>query len=170
MADLAKALGLPSTFSHAGKEYALPPVNMEIWASWERKLENEAWLRVERTRGSVPEEIYRERHDAITKLIADRHFRFNGDASTEATETDEGFRWLMAHCVMAGNPGVGRAEADRVVAACEADVRARYQVDVHDPKSNGSPAAEKVAPHRGTEASPNPPSSGFPLSSASRSS
>lgn len=95
MAEAAKVFGKGLSLTHKGKTYTLAPLTLDMLAMFEVWLEDRAFAKVERSRGRVSEDAYRERLDAVARLVASESFSHVGRLAFEASRSREGQIYLL---------------------------------------------------------------------------
>lgn len=93
MAEAAKALGIGPEIEFRGRKYRLTPWTLAMTATFEAWLEQRAFDAVERTRGTVSEDVYLRRLDSVMRLVASGHFAFGGQAAADAARSLPGLKY-----------------------------------------------------------------------------
>ena len=114
MSEARRILGTPLTFEYKAKKYELRPITLENLAQYEAWLESQAYRKVERYRGMIPEQVYQERLDSVSRLVAVGTFRTSGPLAQASTLTEEGQRYLI-YLMLQGNHGMTEALTNEIL-------------------------------------------------------
>lgn len=140
MAEAARVFGRGGSVEHKGKRYEVAPLDLDMLAAFEVWLEDNAWRRVERSRGRVSEAVYQERHDRVTAQIGSGVYAFDGASARRAAATTAGKKYLFYLMLSRANREVNEELACEIF---EADaVAAQARMDAGSPGPNAeAPAA-----------------------------
>lgn len=142
MAEAAHALGIGPEVEFRGRKYRLTPWTLEMTALFETWLEGRAFDAVEKTRGTVPEDVYRRRLDSVNRLIAAGEFQMGSEAAAKAAESLPGLKYSTYLMLRAGNPDV----TERLVEDMFADARDQVFAKLEAAKAPGNPPAAGESP------------------------
>lgn len=104
MSESAKAVGAPGEIKFRGKTKKLGPVTIEMLGMFDAWVERLAFEAVERSRGFIPDVQYRERLEAVIRLVAMGALQFGSVACMEAARSLAGQKYQVLLQLKAGNP------------------------------------------------------------------
>jgi hypothetical protein len=137
MGEAAQALGKASTIVIDGQALELTPFNLDMVAMFEAWLEDQAYARVERCRGQVPEDEYQRRLRTVTELIGSLAFSFGSEAFSQAMEALPGKKHMLWLMLTAKNPQVTRAQIETLFAGNLELALSKLRAAQHFPKDGG---------------------------------
>jgi hypothetical protein len=127
MAEAAHALGIGPEIDFRGRKYRLTPWTLEMTALFETWLEGRAFDAVERTYGTVPEDVYRRRLDSVNRLIAAGEFQMGSDAASKMAASLAGLKFSTYLMLKSGNPDVTERLVEDLFAEAQDQVLAKLE-------------------------------------------
>lgn len=115
MAEIAKSLGLGSTFEHEGKSYTCSPWTFKIQGEFERYLEDFAIQKVRLMKPNLTDEEYKSLVASVHKDIASGQYSFGGETVAKAIGTLVHFRVLFFFCLRVNHPEVTMQFVDELL-------------------------------------------------------
>src|SRR5262245_57297609 len=125
MGEAALTFGKAGSIEFEGRAYPISPLLGEDLGAFEVWCEDQAWSKVERTRGRCTEEAYQGRLDSVTRLVAVGGFGYGGDLAARASASDAGQRYLAYLQLAKLSPGMTEELASKIVDHDRALARAR---------------------------------------------
>jgi len=105
MSEASKAVAAPGELTFHGKKYKLAPMTIEMIGMFDAWIEQRAYEAVERGRSLIPDDVYRDRLDSVTRLISSGRLGYGSVACLEAAKSLPGLKYCMLMQLQAGNPG-----------------------------------------------------------------
>lgn len=104
MAEAAKAVGAPRPIRFRSKQYPLAPYSIEMIGLFEAWMEDRAFRAAERSKASLPSDVYRERVEAVVRQIAAGELAFGSKAFVLASQSLAGIKYSVLLQLQAGSP------------------------------------------------------------------
>jgi|ERR1700721_2032637 len=143
MAEAAKALGMGGSITYKDKKYLLAPFNVDMIGMFEVWLEEQAWEKVERTKGRCSPDIYQDRMDSVTKQVTGQQFSYGSPIAAAAAMSIPGQKYIlflmMKFCPE--NEGVTEKLAHDIFEEKKTEALARMQSASFDPNSEAPTTA-----------------------------
>ncbi|MGE3804152.1 MAG: hypothetical protein AB7K24_05720 [Gemmataceae bacterium] len=137
MGDAARALSKGPTIEMDGRSYTLTPFNLDMIAMFEAWLEDQAYARVERCRGQIPDDEYQRRLRTVTELVGSMAFSFGSEAYSKAMESLPGKKQMLWLMLTANDRTITRAQIDSLFADNLELALGKLQAAIHAPKAAG---------------------------------
>jgi hypothetical protein len=143
MSEAAHALGIGPEIEFRGRKYRLTPWTLEMTALFETWLEARAFDAVERTYGTVPEDVYRRRLDSVNRLIAAGEFQMGSESTVKMAGSLSGLKYSTYLMLKAANPEVTERLVEDMFAEVQGQVLAKLEAAKApaDPPMPPTPAA-----------------------------
>jgi hypothetical protein len=143
MSDAAHALGIGPEVDFRGRKYRLTPWTLEMTALFETWLEARAFDAVEKTFGTVPEDVYRRRLDSVNRLIAAGEFQMGSESTVKMAASLPGLKYSTYLMLKAANPDVTERLVEDMFTEVQAQVFAKLEAAKApaDPPTPPTPAA-----------------------------
>src|SRR5262245_32730469 len=167
MGEAARVFGKGGSVHFEGRDYTIAPYDLDMIAMTECWLEDRAWERVQRLRGKLDEEDYRERLRITAELVGSDTFSHSGPAFGRAVRSIKAqkFIWFL---MLSRNPGMSESLAYRIFDA-EAEMVIARKKTTNNPKEpvagptkgegNASPEAQDHESEADFPFAPSSPSS-----------
>jgi len=140
MSEAAHALGIGPDIEFRGHKYRLTPWTLEMTALFETWLEARAFDAVERTFGTVPEDVYRRRLDSVNRLIAAGELQMGSESSVKMAASLAGLKYSTYLMLKAANPDV----TERLVEDMFTEVQAQVLAKLEAAKAPADPPAPPI--------------------------
>jgi hypothetical protein len=127
VAEAAHALGIGPEIEFRGRKYRLTPWTLEMTALFETWLEARAFDAVERTRGTVPEEVYLRRLDSVNRLIVGGEFAMGSNAASVAAGSLAGLKYSTYLMLRACSPDVTERLVEDMFTEAQGQVLAKLE-------------------------------------------
>lgn len=115
MAEIARSLGLGSSFEHGGKSYTCAPWTFKIQGEFEKYLEEFAIQKVRQIKPSLTDDEYRNLVTSVHKDIASGQYSFGGELVSKSLGTLVHFRVLFFLCLRVNHPEVNMTFVDELL-------------------------------------------------------
>jgi hypothetical protein len=127
MAEAAHALGIGPEIEFRGRKYRLTPWTLEMTALFQTWLEGRAFDAVERTRGTVSEDVYRRRLDSVNRLIAAGEFEMGSEAAAKVAGSLAGLKYSTYLMLRHANPDVTERLVEDIFAEAGDQILAKLE-------------------------------------------
>lgn len=142
MAEISKALGLGSSFTHEGKTYTCSPWTYKIQGEFERYLEDHAIRTAKRMRQYLNQEEYSDLIAKTQKDIAEGYYAFGASPCMRAMQTLTHFKKILQLCLIVNHPDIDMEFVDELVQNRLEEMMSKVGEANNDPNQNGPEATQ----------------------------
>ena len=116
MSETARALGMPGQIEWQGKTLTVSRITFAVEAHFEQWLEANRDRALERCRGRVGREVYKDRLAEANAQDGALAFAWTGPVAQQAAWSEAGFRELSFFCLKEHQPGWTRQQHEELLA------------------------------------------------------
>jgi hypothetical protein len=146
MSDSAKAFGVGASIEWKGIRYAMAAFTYKMASMFSAWLEEEAWAKVERSRGRVSDEVYQARHRAMSELIGSGVYEVGQVAYAQKFASSEGQKMQLYLMLSKEDPKFPMSILEEMYAEKFTELMARKEELNDDPLAAGSAGPETAQP------------------------